>query len=69
MHMIVRSSTQNFTVYGKLGRFPLEVHIKLKMVCFWHRIASNENKLSGKLYKLLLHLSEHDNLILSGIVI
>ena len=57
----VRSSTPNFMVYGELGRFPLEVHITLKMVCFWHRIASNENKLSGKLYKLLLHLSEHDN--------
>ena len=28
---------------------------------FWHIVASNENKLSGKLYKLLLHLSEHDN--------
>ncbi len=55
----VRSSTPNFMVYGELGRYPLEVTIKLKMVNFWHKLVKGDQKLSGKMYRLIFHL--HDN--------
>ena len=50
----VRSSTSNFMVYGELGRFPSELQAKIKMICFWYKLVASENKLSGKLYQLLL---------------
>lgn len=56
----MQSTTPNFMVYGELGRFPLELRIKLEMVCFWHKLATNDKKLSGKLYKLLWYMHEHE---------
>jgi hypothetical protein len=41
-------------VYGELGRFPSELQTKIKMICFWYKLVASENKLSGKLYQLLL---------------
>jgi hypothetical protein len=38
----VRSSTLNFMVYGELGRFPLELQTKIKMICFWYKLVSSE---------------------------
>ena len=52
----VRSSTPIFMVYGELCRFPLELQTQIKMICFWYKLVSSENKLSGKLYQLLLTL-------------
>jgi hypothetical protein len=43
-------------VYGELCRFPLELQTQIKMICFWYKLVSSENKLSGKLYQLLLTL-------------
>jgi len=43
-------------VYGELGRFPLELQTKIKMICIWYKLVSSENKLSGKIYQLLLTL-------------
>jgi len=40
-------------VYGELGRFPLSINIKMRMVGFWNRLVSNENKLSSHLYRSL----------------
>ena len=36
----VRTSTPNFVVYGELGRYPIELQIKIKMLCFcyFHKI-------------------------------
>ena len=58
----VRSSTPNFMVDEELGRFPLELQTKIK-ICFWYKLVSSENKLSGKLYLLLptLHSSGSNN--------
>lgn len=52
----VRSSTPNVMVYGELGRFPLEIKVKLRMLSFWSRMAKNENKLSSSMYKLIFKL-------------
>lgn len=54
--MNVRRSTPNFIVYGELGRFPLEIDIKLRMVSFYCRVMRNENKLSNIMLKLMFNL-------------
>jgi hypothetical protein len=51
----VRVTTPNCLVYGELGRYPLDINIKCRMLCFWSRLMTTE-KLSSKIYKLLLKL-------------
>jgi hypothetical protein len=48
-------------IYGELGRVPLDCQVKLNMVNLWNRLLQCENKLSNTLYKLMLRLSEHEN--------
>ena len=49
----VNKSTPNFMVYGELGRYPLSISIKMRMITFWANIVnSNISKLSGILYRL-----------------
>ena len=57
----VRNSTPSFMVYGELGRFPIEIRVKLRMVSFWGRLLNNENKLSSTLYRLMLSLKVKNN--------
>ena len=45
-------------VYGELGRFPIEIIIKLRMATFWNNLLVNSNKISGILYKLVLKLHQ-----------
>ena len=46
-------------VYGELGRHPLEIEIQVRMVSFWSKLISNDNKLSSIMYKILhkLHIN------------
>ena len=54
----LRNSTPNFMVYGELGRYPLEINVKVRMITFWARLfSSSYNKLSSKLY----HIAEYFN--------
>ena len=52
----VRTSTPNFMVYGETGKFPIDVSLKLRILNFWTKLLVNNNKLSGKLYQLLLNM-------------
>jgi hypothetical protein len=52
----VRNTTPNFIVYGELGRFPLEIRVKLRMISYWCKLVNNETKLSSSLYRLMLCL-------------
>lgn len=52
----VRNTTPNFMVYGELGRFPLEVKIKVRMTSYWCKLVNNESKLCSLLYRLMLGL-------------
>ena len=54
----IRRSTPNFMVYGELGRFPLSVHIKTRMIGFWLKLKCS-NKLSSKMYSLLISLKNN----------
>ena len=57
----VRTTTPNFMTYGELGRTPIDICIKLRIVNFWNRLISNEEKLSCILYKIMFNLSIIDN--------
>ena len=47
-------------VYGELGRLPLEIHVKLRMVSFWSKLVHDENKLSNLLYKLIFSINNNE---------
>jgi hypothetical protein len=48
----VRNTTINFIVYVELGRFPLEIRVKLRMISYWCKLVNNETKLSSSKYIL-----------------
>ena len=52
----VRNSTPNYMVYGELGRFPLEIIIKRKMIMFWNSLQTEKTKLSSIMYQVMLKL-------------
>ena len=55
LHM--KSSTPSFMVSGELGRYPLGIDIKIRMVSYWEKIIDvKQSKLSNILYKLCLAL-------------
>lgn len=54
----LRSSTPNFMVYGEIGRFPVEIIIKLRMATFWNKMLCNNNKLSSIMYRLMFKLHQ-----------
>jgi hypothetical protein len=47
-------------VCGELGRYPMEVMVKRKIVLFWNNLLCESNKLSSILYKLMFKL--HDQI-------
>jgi hypothetical protein len=45
-------------VNGELGRFPLEIKVKMGMVSYWNKLLEKE-KLSSSIYRLLLSLKHN----------
>ena len=39
----MKSSTRIRIVYGKFGRFPLEIQVKLRMIKHWSKILSGKD--------------------------
>ena len=53
----VSTFSHNMPIYGELGRYPLSITIKQRMVCYWTRILkSNQHKLNKVLYDILYNL-------------
>ena len=53
MLLNLKTSTPNFMLYGELGRYPLNVTVKLKILSFWSRlIDGKQSKLSSLIYRL-----------------
>ena len=54
----LRPSTPSMMVYGETGKFPISVHVKSRMLCFWFRLCCglSSNKLSSLVYKCLHNL-------------
>ena len=57
----VNKQTPSCMVYGESGKKPLNIIIKSRMICFWHKISvGNGNKLSSKLNYLAKKLYEQN---------
>lgn len=53
----VKKSTPNCIIYGELGRFPVDIVIKSRIIGFWKRIiCGKQDKISALLYKLLFKM-------------
>jgi hypothetical protein len=52
----VRKSTPLYMLYGELGRFPVDITVKVRMIGFWYRmITGKQSKLSLLVYRMLLN--------------
>jgi len=50
----LKTSTPDYMVYGELGRYPISIDIKVRMIKFWYKlIMGKQSKLSHIGYKLL----------------
>jgi hypothetical protein len=57
----LKTSTPNFMLYGELGRYLLNITVKLKILSFWSKlIDGKQSKLSSLIYRLL-YLKTHGN--------
>jgi hypothetical protein len=61
----LRLTTPNYMVYGELGRYPLEIRVKLRMVSFWTKLVQSENKLSSNHYRLMLQIHDFKSCVMS----
>ena len=53
----VSTFSHNMPIYGELGRYPLSITIKQRMICYWTRILkSNQHKLNKVMYDILYNL-------------
>ena len=58
----VKQSTPNCILYGELGRYPISIQIKSRMIGFWQRIVNGkQDKIAHRLYIILLAMHEGDN--------
>ena len=49
----VKKTTPNVMLYGELGRYPINILCKSRMVEFWQRIVNGkQDKVTFKLYKI-----------------
>ena len=62
----VKKSTPHIMLYGDLGRFPLSIMIKKRIISFWYNMLENRNNLSSIMYKLFLKDSTSYNTHVSG---
>ena len=57
----VKKCTSNNMVYGELGRFPLDIAIKGRMIGFWQRIiCGKKDKIAFMLYSILYQMHCRD---------
>lgn len=56
-----KKSTPDIMLYGELGRYPISIFTKSRMIGFWQRIINGKtDKISYKLYKILLTMHQRD---------
>ena len=62
----VKNSTPHMMLYGELGRFPISLIIKQRMIKFWGKLVTDTHgKLSSTRYSLLYNDMSHDFCIYS----
>ena len=58
-HYKVKQSTPYVMLYGDLGRVPLSISIKKRVIGYWYDIINSDIKLSSILYRLILQNNVH----------
>ena len=59
--LIVKKTTPNVMLYGELGRYPINILCKSRMVGFWQPIINGKHdKIAYKFYKSLLEMHQRD---------
>ena len=57
----VKTTTPNLILYGELGRHPVSIDIKARMIGFWQRLINGKHDtISRKLYSILLSMQTRD---------
>ena len=57
----LKKTTPNIILYGELGRCPIDIFVRARMIGFWQRIINGkQDKIAFKLYKILLSMHERD---------
>ena len=57
----VKKTTPNAMLYGELGRYPINILCKSRMVSFWQRIVNGkQDKIAYRFYKILLCMHQRD---------
>ena len=52
-----KTSTPSYMVYGELGRYPLDIDIKVRTISFWTKLISGkQTKLSAIIYKCMYNM-------------
>jgi hypothetical protein len=46
-------------VYGELGRYPLEIRVKIRIISFWIILVNNNERMSSCIYRLLYSLKSN----------
>ena len=55
----LKSFTPSYMIYGELGRYPLEIDIKSRIISFWAKLLSGkELKLSKIIYNLCYYVNQ-----------
>lgn len=58
----LRKGTPIYMLHGELGRFPLKIIIKSRMIGYWNRLMTgNQNKLSYLIYQHLLNMPNFES--------
>lgn len=58
----LKSTTPNYLVYGELGRYPINIDIKVRCITFWGRLVTGkQSKLSNIVYILSRKLDSENN--------
>ena len=56
-----KGTTPNIILYSELGRYPIDIFVKARMIGFWQRIINGkQDKIAFKLYKILLSIHERN---------
>ena len=60
--MNLKKSTPNYMIYGELGKYPVEIDIKIRIISFWGNIiCGKQSKISCIMYSLSHHLYSQHN--------
>ena len=58
----LKTSTPNYMIYSELGRYPVEIHIKIRIISFRAKIiCGKQSKISCIMYSLSHHLYSQQN--------